>query len=132
MPNTGRNQLSSLPYFKEYVDAVLRPRVERALAEIRPQLGESVLNEVVRIISREQSGEVPEDVVRTLLEQNLGLQIRVDVAAVFGTEQGDRADPNAADESKDGPVQRVAVRRRGGTGGHPLINAVLRGDAGSR
>ncbi len=132
MPNTTANQLSSLPYFREYLDAVLRPRVERALTEIRAQLSESVLNEVVRIISREQSGDVPDDAVRTLLEQKLGLQIRVEAVAVFADEPGEQAERNVADESKDGSVEQVEVRRRGGPGGRPLINAVLRGDAGSR
>ena len=132
MPDTVPNQLSSLPYFREYLDAVLRPRVERALTEVRAQLSESALNEVVRIISEEQSGDVPDAVVRTLLEQTLGLQIRVEAVAVFANEPGERAEMNVADESSDGSVERVEVRRRGGPGGRPLINAVLRGDAGSR
>ena len=132
MPDTVPNQLSSLPYFREYLDTVLRPRVERALTEVRAQLSESVLTEVVRIISEEQSGDVPDDAVRTLLEQTLGLQIRVEAVAVFANEPDERAEMNVADESNDGSVERVEVRRRGGPGGRPLINAVLRGDAGSR
>ncbi len=132
MPKTAANQLSSLPYFREYLDAVLRPRVERAITDIRAQLSESVLNEVVRIISQEQSGDVPADAVRTLLEEELGLQIRVEAVAQFGNEPGEQPGLNVADESKDGSVEQVEVRRRGGPGGHPLVNAVLRGDAGSR
>ena len=132
MPDTAANQLSSLPYFREYLDAVLRPRVERALTDIRAQLSESVLNEVVRIISREQSGDVSDEAVRTLLEQKLGLRLRVEAVAVFGNEPGEKPDLSVADESKDGSVEQVAVRRRDGPGGRPLVNAVLRGDAGSR
>ncbi|MCH7793271.1 MAG: hypothetical protein IID31_13450, partial [Planctomycetes bacterium] len=98
MPDTAPNQLSSLPYFREYLDTVLRPRVERALTEVRAQLSESVLTEVVRIISEEQSGDVPDDAVRTLLEQTLGLQIRVEAVAVFANEPDERAEMNVADE----------------------------------
>ena len=132
MPDTAPNQLSSLPYFSEYLDTVLRPRVERALTEVRAQLSESALNEVVRIISEEQSGDMPDAAVRTLLEQTLGLRVRVEAVAVFANEPGERAEIDTADESKVGSVEQVEVRRRGGPGGRPLINAVLRGDAGSR
>ena len=132
MPNTAPNQLSSLPYFSEYLDTVLRPRVERALTEIRARLSESVLNEVVRIISQEQNDDVSDAAVRTLLERNLGLRLRVEAVAVFANEPGKQAGINVADKSKEGSVEQVAVRRRGGPGGRPLINAVLRGDTGSR
>ena len=128
---TDQSQISDLPFFDEYLNAVLRPRVEQALARVHETLKQAAWNELVRIIAQQQEGDVSDDSVRDLLEKKLGLQLIVDVSAsVHGdnlavTEHADVID--RADRS----VEQVEVRRRGGGSGKPLVNAVLRGTHGA-
>ena len=136
MPDANQSSLSDLPYLNEYLSSVLRPRVERAIKELRASLTDSAWAELVRLIGQDQPGDVSEESVRALLTETLGLEISVDVIATFNGEAAQRG--SAADSSdatdvidaNDRDVEQVEVRRRGG--GRPLVNAILRGDSKSK
>ncbi len=136
LPDAHQTRLSDLPYLNEYLNAVLRPRVERAIEELRASLTDTAWAELVRLIGQDQPDNVSEETVRALLTETLGLEINVDVTATFNGEaaqsRGATGGNNAADviDANDRDVEQVEVRRRGG--GRPLVNAILRGDSKSK
>ena len=130
MPDATNHGLSDLPYLDEYLSAVLRPRVERAIEELRASLADAAWAELVRLIAQEQRGDVSEEAVRTLLTETLGLEMNVDVSATFNGEAAPSQGAADVIDAKDREVEQVEVRRRGV--GRPLVNAILRGDSKSK
>lgn len=69
--------LDDLPYLDEYLNSLLRPRVERAVQAIDRSLTESVWRQVLKTIAAEQPGWTEAHVagLRALVEGRLGLRL---------------------------------------------------------
>lgn len=130
LPDATNHELSDLPYLDEYLNAVLRPRVERAIEELRASLTDAAWAELVRLIAQEQRGDISEEAVRTLLTETLGLELNISVSATFNGEAAQSQGAADVIDEKDREVEQVEVRRRGG--GRPLVNAILRSDSKSK
>ena len=78
--------ISQLPYYREYVDQILKPKVARIIDGVRASLSERVWHEVLEEMAREQgAGTDPQalDQLRDLLEQGLHLRMTAHVVADF-------------------------------------------------
>jgi len=80
--------LEHLPYYREYLDQILRPRVMRLVDEVRANLGAHVWNELLERMAEEQNPGASTDAatiqkMRVLLEQTLGLKVGVHMQAEF-------------------------------------------------
>ena len=78
-----------IPYYREYLEHILKPRVIRAVEEIRSKLTERVWNDLVARMAEEQragSSEDPEAVgkLRAMIEQGLRLQLATSLTGSFG------------------------------------------------
>jgi hypothetical protein len=100
-----------LPYMDAYLRDILRPRVERTIQAVGASLQESVWRQVVKLLAAEQpfgNDETP-GMIRTLLEDKLGLRLEVGISSAFA----DGGAPVSVPEVK----VRPAVL--------PLVNAIL-------
>lgn len=82
-------RLEQLPYYREYVEQILRPRVSRLIDDVRARLTEQVWAEIVERMAEDQKqggGTDPQAIekLRTLLSDTLGLKIAVQLDAQFG------------------------------------------------
>lgn len=128
--NGPRTGFDELPYFQDYLQSVLRPRVEKALESIDRLLTEAAWRHIVSTIATEQqlSHEVAATVVRPLLEQKLGLKLQAKLDSQFGAPAVSTAATNV--DLGDGVTRTpgvdgaevLTVRRRPMT--NPLANAV--------
>ncbi|MFN0133680.1 MAG: hypothetical protein ACKVW3_14275 [Phycisphaerales bacterium] len=80
---------AQLPYYEEYVEQILRPRVAKLAEEVRSSLAEQVWREIVaRLASDQRSGipPTPESMeqVRHVLAETLGMRIVADLQVSFG------------------------------------------------
>lgn len=112
--------MEHLPYYREYVEQILRPRVVRLVDEVRANLANHVWNELLERMAEDQNAGGSMDAaliqkMRILLEQTLGLRIGVQMQAEFG-EPVRAATPIAAD--------RVDVVDRNAFPDNPLARAV--------
>jgi hypothetical protein len=81
-------QMDQLPYFQEYIDQVLKPRVSRVIDDVRSHLAEQVWAELLARVAEDQkpgSAGDPQAVakLKAMLENTLKLRISVDLAAEF-------------------------------------------------
>jgi hypothetical protein len=107
--------LNDLPYAREYIRDILRPRVEKAIQTVDRSMTESVWQHVVRMLVAEQpSGDAQSPaMIRKLLEDSLGLKMTATLAVSID-------DPIGA--ATDHP--EVVVRSKS----LPLVGAVLASD----
>jgi hypothetical protein len=80
------NTDAGLPYFEEYLQAVLRPRVERLLSRQTEDISAQVWAALVKSVLAEQrpGSPITADNVERLLRESLGLSIEARVEASFG------------------------------------------------
>jgi hypothetical protein len=81
-------RLDQLPYYREYVEQILRPRVFKLIDEVRSRLTDQVWAEIVERMAEDQkqgSGNDPQSIekLRSLLAETLGLRIAVQLDAQF-------------------------------------------------
>lgn len=114
---------TDLPYFREYLAQVLRPRVETLIQDLNSRLGEVAWRELLEAISRDQSGPVPVDAatLRSLMEEQLGLRLDAQLRGVFAASA--LPEPRVVN-GVEPPEDPAAAKRRAMTG-NPLANAVL-------
>jgi len=120
--------MEHLPYYREYLDQILRPRVVRLIEEVRANLAAHAWNELLERMAEEQTAGASTDAatiqkMRVLLEQTLGLKVGVHMHAEFS--DGPVVRPAAAPGAE--PVRRadqVEVIDRGSFPDNPLARAV--------
>ena len=115
-----------LPYFQEYLQAILRPKIEKTMETLDRLLTEAAWRHIIATVAAEQhlSAEVASTVIRPLLEQKLGLKIQVKLESQFANSPpsltGDVGDGVAKPVGTDAEV--LTVRRR--PMNNPIANAV--------
>ena len=82
----GQGGMGQLPYYREYMEQILKPKVGKIIDEVRGSLVEIVWHEVLQRMAHEQGA--PTDVqaldqLRSLLEQGLRLRMTAHVVADF-------------------------------------------------
>jgi hypothetical protein len=82
------DSLSSLPYYREYVEQILRPRVGRMVEELRANLTEQVWAVLVDKLAHDQGkGGAPDpqalEKLKAMLTETLGLRLNVQLNAEF-------------------------------------------------
>jgi hypothetical protein len=114
-----------IPYYREYLEHILKPRVIRAIEEIRQRLSERAWAELVAKMAEEQrpgASADPESLqkLRGMLEQGLRLQVATALTASFG---GVAAEPPSGNGvPADGRVNADVVEQ--GFPDNPLARAV--------
>lgn len=134
----GTVGFDDLPYFQDYLQNVLRPRVERAIETVNKSLTEAAWRQVIAEVAAEQPGttEAATALLRPLLESKLGLKIEARLASQFGAAKPVKAPGSTLaspiDLESDSGVTRVGgpagadvitVRRQPVS--NPLANAVV-------
>ncbi len=115
------SKIVDLPYFKEYLRDVLRPRVEAALRSVEAGLPDAAWRALVAQLIKEQGeGSMDPVVLRTLIEEQLGA--RLDLRLVVEFNGSEPAAPGGASGAPDPEV--VTAKRRPMTS-NPLAQAVL-------
>ncbi len=78
--------MEDLPYFQEYLQTILRPRVEKAIESIDRLLTEAAWRHIISTIAADQhlTPETAASIVRPLLEQKLGLKLQAKLESQFG------------------------------------------------
>lgn len=84
----GKPRLEQLPYYREYVEQILRPRVVRLVEEVRANLGDRVWAELLALMAEDQqpgsSGDQATlESLRSMLEGTLGLRLSVQMNTEF-------------------------------------------------
>ncbi len=118
--------LEHLPYYKEYLDQILKPRVVRLIEDVRADLASHAWNELVERMAEEQNPGGSTDAatiqkMRALLEHTLGLKVGVHMQAEFG--DGGVARTTAAPEAAR-RADHVEVVERSPFPDNPLARAV--------
>jgi hypothetical protein len=83
--------LDQLPYIREYVEQILRPRVAKVIEDVRASLTEAVWTELLTRIAREQGSAYDAaglQKLRTIVEQGLNLRLTAHVVASFDGSAG--------------------------------------------
>ena len=89
MSPTDPTRLDQLPYYREYLEQILRPRVGKLIDEVRGRLNDQVWAEIVERMAEDQKPGSASDAqslekLRSLLTETLGLRIAVNLDAQFG------------------------------------------------
>jgi hypothetical protein len=125
----GGASLEQLPYYREYVDQILKPRVGKIIEDVKASLTERVWGEVLHRMAREQGTSADPaalEQLRVLLEDGLKLRMTAHVVADFAG--GPSASPipaqvmQAAGASAD--VRENVEVIEGGFPNNPLARAV--------
>ncbi len=134
----GTVGFDDLPYFQDYLQNVLRPRVERAIESVTKSLTETAWKQVLAdVAAADEPGksEIATALLRPLIENKLGLRMETKLASQFGAAKPPvkaPAGPSAIDLESDSGVTRVGgpngadvvtVRRQPVV--NPLANAVV-------
>lgn len=119
--------LDHLPYYREYLDQILRPRIVRLIEEVRAGLTAYAWNELLERMAEEQSPGASTDAatiqkMRVLLEGTLGLKVDVSMNAEFSDGGGVRPIAPAPDTVRR--ADQVDVVDRSGFPDNPLARAV--------
>lgn len=85
MATGGMNQL---PYFRDYVEQILRPRVVRLVEEVRAGLDERVWNDLLTKMAEDQQPGSSSDPatlagLKQMLQGTLGMSVSVNLQAEF-------------------------------------------------
>lgn len=94
--------ISQLPYYREYVDQILRPRVSKMVDDLRAQLSQHIWEALLQRLAQDQGAAVdPQslDRLRAMLTETLGLKLNVQLAAEFAAAPA----PQAAQPSTQNP-----------------------------
>lgn len=79
----GQPRMEQLPYYQEYVEQILKPRVLRLMEEVRARLSEHAWQDLLVHMAHDQGDTEPNPEslsrLRAMLESALGLQINVEV-----------------------------------------------------
>jgi hypothetical protein len=82
-----RAAFDELPYFQEYLQSVLRPKIEKTIETLDRLLTEAAWRHIVATVAADQ--HIPADaansIIRPLLEQKLGLKMQVKLDSSFAT-----------------------------------------------
>lgn len=124
----ARLTIDDLPYLQDYLQGVLRPKVERSMESLERLLTEAAWRHIVASVAADQHA-APEGLaasIRPLLEQKLGLRISVKLESQFSASMAtppsvDMGEGVARSPGQDG-VDVMTVRRRPMT--NPIANAV--------
>src|SRR5882724_4670907 len=128
----GNAGFDDLPYFQDYLQNVLRPRMEQALESVSRSLTETAWRQVLAEVAA-ADGQGKSEIaatLRPLLESKLGLRIETKLGSQFGVPKPKA--PSAIDLESDTGVTRVAgadvvtVRRP------PVVNPLANAVANSR
>jgi hypothetical protein len=84
----GQSRLDQLPYYREYLEHVLKPHVLELVDQVRSSLLEHVWTELVERMAEEQrpgasSDPEAQQQIRSLLQQTLRLQLGAQIVAGF-------------------------------------------------
>ena len=117
--------LDHLPYYREYLDQILKPRIVRIIDEVRTNLAAHAWNELLERMAEDQSAGGSTDAaaiqkMRKLLEQTLGLRIGVHMDAEFS----DGVRPAAPTAETVRRPDHIDVVDRSGFPDNPLARAV--------
>jgi hypothetical protein len=86
-------RIDQLPYYREYVEQILRPRVTRLIDDVRARLTEQVWAEIVERMAEDQKQGGTDaqslEKLRALLTDTLGLKVNVQLEAQFGNAQSE-------------------------------------------
>jgi len=87
--DNGQPGMDQLPYYQEYIEQILKPRVARVVEDVRANLTEQVWAELLARVAEDQKAGASADPkvvakLRAMLEQTLKLTIQADLAAEFG------------------------------------------------
>jgi len=130
-PAPQAKQFDELPYFNEYLQAILRPKIEKTLETMDRLLTEAAWRHIISTVATDQRlpPEIATTVIRPLLEQKLGLKMQVKLESQFATPPPVPAPAPGVDLGEGvtrtpGPdgVDVMTVRRRPIT--NPIANAV--------
>src|SRR5215831_11893742 len=81
------DSLQNLPYYREYLDQILRVRVGRIIDEVRAALTEQVWETLVHRLAQDQKSATSDpqamEKLRALLTETLGLRLSVQLGAEF-------------------------------------------------
>lgn len=120
-----------LPYFDEYLSAVLRPRVERILAREQDEWNHLVWKALIKTILAEQrpGSPITAENLEHLLRDNLGLRIDARVETSFADQPASdgeaggahQAPSSGAAQPAEGRVDDDVITRRHLS---PLVRAV--------
>lgn len=131
-PQSGRG-FDDLPYFNDYLKAVLRPKIERAIETVDRSLTETAWRQVISLVAADQgSPEIAAALLRPLAEGKLGLKIEARLtvrfadgpAATAATSQAAPARPVDLESDGANRPDVIEVRRRPVVA-NPLVNAVI-------
>lgn len=126
--------MEHLPYYREYIEQILRPRVVRLVDDVRANLATHVWNELLKKLAEDQNpgGSMDPALIqkmRSLLEQTLGLRIGVMMDAEFaggpsanGSQQSSSSGPDVA--RRDDQRASADVVSSGNFPDNPLARAV--------
>jgi hypothetical protein len=84
-----QNSLNHLPYYREYVEQILKPRVVKLIDEVRSGLAAHAWHLLLARMAEDQNpGSAADDhallSIRSMLENTLGLHVGVQMQAEFG------------------------------------------------
>jgi hypothetical protein len=117
--------LDQIPYYREYLEHILKPRVVRALEDIRARFAERAWDDLLARMADDQRSGASGDpealqMLRTMLEQGLRLQLTGSISASFGPgEIGTAPAANGA-----GAEARAGDALEPGYSDNPLTRAV--------
>lgn len=123
MSSTPR-PFADLPYLRDYLREVLRPRVDAVLRGVDAGLTETAWKLVLAGLAREQGdAAIDPAVLRSMLEEHLGLRIEARMQAEFTQPAAASPPPQPASDQVE-PPDVVMARRRPMTT-NPLAQAVM-------
>lgn len=80
----GKPRSEQLPYYQQYVEQILRPRVMQLLDDVRERLAEHAWQDLLIHVAHDQGDQQPDAEslgrLRAMLESSLGLEIKVQVS----------------------------------------------------
>jgi hypothetical protein len=110
MSNNGQSRPEQLPYYQEYVEQILKPRVMRLLEDVRGRLAEHAWQDLLIHMAHDQGDSQPtaESLakLRTTLETSLVLQVNVQLSVECGASEAEqpsarRVEPTEARQNVD-------------------------------
>lgn len=119
----SEHSVNHLPYYKEYLEQILRPRVLKLIDEVSAGLAAHAWKQLIERMAQDQHpGAAPDpdaiQQMRHMLEGALGLRVGVEMHAEFGH----AAAPHPVDQVRR--ADQVEVIDRGGFPDNPLARAV--------
>ena len=137
MNGPDKAPLENLPYYREYLEQILKPRVVRLIEEVRGNLAAHAWNELLERLAEDQNpgGSTDSAVIqklRVMLEQTLGLRLGVLMDAEFAgaapADKSQQPSSNGSEAARHGDSAEVRpaaeVVEHGKFPDNPLARAV--------